>query len=350
VKINFRKRNFFMAYNIALQFEDGVTRMIACDANELVADAAYRAKINIPLDCRDGACGTCKCLCESGTYTMGVYIEDALAEDEAANGYVLTCQMKPTSHCVIQVPASSAACKAEVGTFGGRLSTIARDSKTTVSFSLQTDQPVAFLPGQYVNLQVPGSKETRSYSFSSPPHQAELSFLIRDVPDGLMSTYMRSKANANDFLTFSGPYGSFYLRPTIRPILMLAGGTGLAPFLSMLHWLKDNPTDQPIKLAYGVNTNDDLVELDKLAEIKAAMPNFDFLTCVVDGNSGHARCGYVTDHLEPNDLRDGDVDVYVCGPPPMVEGVRKWMAKVGVKPKNFLFEKFSSANETAAAA
>jgi benzoate/toluate 1,2-dioxygenase reductase component len=197
---------------------------------------------------------------------------------------------------------------------------------------------------------VPGSREMRSYSFSSPPHSAELCFLIRDVPDGLMSTYMRSKANPDDFLTFSGPYGSFYLRPTIRPILMLAGGTGLAPFLSMLLWLKDNPTDQPIKLAYGVNTTSDLVELDKLDQIKTTMPNFDYFTVVVDGNSGHARCGYVTDHLIADDLRGGDIDVYVCGPPPMVEGVRKWMAGAGVKPKNFLFEKFSSANETAAAA
>ena len=54
-----------MSYNIALQFEDGVSRIIPCDADELVCDAAYRAKINIPLDCRDGACGTCKCHCES---------------------------------------------------------------------------------------------------------------------------------------------------------------------------------------------------------------------------------------------------------------------------------------------
>lgn len=164
-----------------------------------------------------------------------------------------------------------------------------------------------------------------------------------------MSTYMRSKANPDDFLTFSGPYGSFYLRPTIRPILMLAGGTGLAPFLSMLLWLKDNPTDQPIKLAYGVNTNHDLVEVQKLDELKRLMPNFDYFTCVVDSDSGHPRQGYVTNHLAAEDLRGGDVDVYVCGPPPMVEGVRKWMADVGVKPKNFLFEKFSSANEAAAA-
>jgi benzoate/toluate 1,2-dioxygenase reductase component len=337
-----------MAYNIALQFEDGVTRVIPCEATELVADAAYRQKINIPLDCRDGACGTCKCHCESGEYEMGVYIEDALAEDEAAKGYVLTCQMRPKSDCVIRVPASAAACKTEVGAHGGKLTGITRDSATTVTFSLQAERPLAFLPGQYVNLQVPGSKETRSYSFSSAPNQAELSFLIRDVPDGLMSTYMRHKANAGDFMMFTGPYGSFYLRPAVRPLLMLAGGTGLAPFLSMLLWLKDNPTNQPITLAYGVNTQDDLVELGTLDRLKSVMPNFDYFTVMVNRESGHPRLGYVTDHLSAGQLNNGDVDVYVCGPPPMVEGVRKWMAGVGVTPKNFLFEKFSSANEAAA--
>jgi benzoate/toluate 1,2-dioxygenase reductase subunit len=201
-----------------------------------------------------------------------------------------------------------------------------------------------------VNLMVPGSKQTRSYSFSSAPNRTELAFLIRDVPDGLMSTYMRQKAQPDDFMMFTGPYGSFYLRPTVRPILMLAGGTGLAPFLSMLLWLKDHPADQPIRLAYGVNTNDDLVEVDTLNELKAALPDFDFFTCVVDRDSGHPKLGYVTNHLSGDDLHDGNVDVYVCGPPPMVEGVRKWMAGMGITPKNFHFEKFSSANETAEAA
>ena len=334
-----------MAYSIALQFEDGVTRMIRCEPEELVCDAAYRAKINIPLDCRDGACGTCKCQCESGEYEMGVYIEDALTEDEARQGYVLTCQMRPRSDCVVRVPASSAACKTEVGAHGGHLSRVDRGSPTTVTFTLKTDRPVAFLPGQYVNLQVPGSKQTRSYSFSSPPDQTELSFLIRDVPEGLMSTYMRSKAEPGDFMMFTGPYGSFYLRPTVRPVLMLAGGTGLAPFLSMLLWLKDNPTAQPILLAYGVNTNDDLVELPALDALKAAMPNFDYFTVVVDKASGHPRLGYVTDHLGPEQLHGGEVDVYVCGPPPMVEGVRRWMGAAGVTPRNFLFEKFSASSE-----
>ncbi|MPM46015.1 2-halobenzoate 1,2-dioxygenase electron transfer component [bioreactor metagenome] len=315
----------------------------------MVCDAAYGAKINIPLDCRDGACGTCKCRCESGEYEMGAYIDDALTEDEAAQGYVLTCQMRPKSDCVLQIPTSAAACKTDVGTYGARLTHIDRSSSTTVTFTVHADQPVSFLPGQYINLQVPGSKETRSYSFSSAPNQSELSFLIRDVPAGLMSTYMRNKANTGDFMMFTGPYGSFYLRPAIRPILMLAGGTGLAPFLSMLRWLRDNPTQQPILLAYGVNTNDDLVELGALDELKAVLPSFDYFTVVVDKESAHPRVGYVTDHLTPDQLNGGEVDVYVCGPPPMVEGVRKWMSNIGVTPRNYLFEKFSSANEGAAA-
>jgi benzoate/toluate 1,2-dioxygenase reductase subunit len=276
---------------------------------------------------------------------MGAYIDDALTADEAAAGYVLTCQMKPKSDCVLSVPASAAACKTEVSLHTGRLSKITRDFSTTVIFSLQAERPVFFLPGQYVNLQVPGTKEARAYSFSSVPNQTELSFLIRDVPGGLMSNHLRNQAGIGDAMTFAGPYGSFYLRPVIRPVLMLAGGTGLAPFLSMLRWIKDNPVDQPVLLAYGVNTADDLVELGTLAELKAVIPGFDYFTVVLDAHSGHSRTGYVTDHLARERLNAGNVDVYVCGPPPMVEGVRQWMAGQGLSPKNFLFEKFSSTNK-----
>jgi benzoate/toluate 1,2-dioxygenase reductase subunit len=336
------------SYTIALQFEDGVTRMIPCKPSELVSDAAYKVKINIPLDCRDGACGTCKCLCESGTYELGEYIEDAMTQDEAAARYVLTCKMRATSDCVLHVPASSHACKTRVESFAAKLTSVWRDSPTTVVFSLHTDERLQFLPGQYVNVQVPGTEESRSYSFSSAPGQSDSSFLIRDVPNGLMSTYMRNRANVGDAITFTGPYGTFYLRPTIRPILMLAGGTGLAPFLSMLRWLQDHPPLHPVRLAYGVNSNADLVELETLEALKATLPDFDYFSCVVDRTSGHPRLGYVTDHLAAEHLHDGEVDVYVCGPPPMVEGVRKWMGSAGITPKSFHYEKFSSANEAQA--
>ena len=98
-----------MSYQIALNFEDGVTRFIEATGHETVADAAYRQGINIPLDCRDGACGTCKCKAESGRYDLGDnFIEDALSEDEIAEGYVLTCQMRAESDCVIRIPGRPA--------------------------------------------------------------------------------------------------------------------------------------------------------------------------------------------------------------------------------------------------
>ena len=69
-----------MTYAIALNFEDGVTRFIDCKVGEKVLDAAFRQRINLPMDCSDGVCGTCKCRCETGVYDLGDdYIEDALS-------------------------------------------------------------------------------------------------------------------------------------------------------------------------------------------------------------------------------------------------------------------------------
>ncbi len=107
-----------MRYRIALNFEDGVTRFIDCNAGEKVLDAAYRNKVNLPMDCADGVCGTCKCRAESGTYDLGEdYIDDALTAQEAQAGLVLTCQMVPSSDCAIAVPVTSTACKTGASTF-----------------------------------------------------------------------------------------------------------------------------------------------------------------------------------------------------------------------------------------
>ena len=73
-----------MSYRVALNFEDGVTRVIQVNPMETVMDAAYRQKVNLPVDCSDGVCGTCKCHCEQGAFDLGdEYLEEALSEDEA---------------------------------------------------------------------------------------------------------------------------------------------------------------------------------------------------------------------------------------------------------------------------
>ena len=339
-----------MSHTIALQFEDGVTRFISCNPNEKLSDAAYRQKVNIPLDCRDGACGTCRGHCESGQYDMppDSYIEDALEEQDAAAGYVLACQMRPTSDCVVRIPAASAACKTGVHDFPGKIAAVEQLSASTIRFSVALDAPdqLDFLPGQYVNVTVPGTTQTRSYSFSSAPGAAHASFVVRNVPNGLMSSWLTGQAQPGQAISFSGPYGSFYLRPLQRPLLLLAGGTGIAPFLSMLDVLAAKGFSQPVRLVYAVTNDHDLVGIEQLDRIAASHPQFSYVTTVAAESSSHPRKGYATAHVEPGWMNGGDVDVYLCGPVPMVEAVRGWLDSTGVKPASFHFEKFSATNTT----
>ncbi|WP_237858482.1 benzoate 1,2-dioxygenase electron transfer component BenC [Pseudomonas sp. PGPR81] len=335
-----------MSFQIALNFEDGVTRFIEASGHETVADAAYRQGINIPLDCRDGACGTCKCKAESGRYDLGDnFIEDALSEDEIAEGYVLTCQMRAESDCVVRIPASSQLCKTEQASFQAAISDVRQLSASTIALSIKGESlnRLAFLPGQYVNLTVPGSDQSRAYSFSSLQKDGEVSFLIRNVPGGLMSSFLTSLAKAGDNMSLAGPLGSFYLRPIHRPLLLLAGGTGLAPFTAMLEKVAEQGSEHPLHLIYGVTNDFDLVELDRLHALAARIPNFTFSACVANPESHYPQKGYVTQHIEPRHLNDGDVDVYLCGPPPMVEAVSQYIREQGITPANFYYEKFAAA-------
>ena len=127
---------------------------------------------------------------------------------------------------------------------------------------------------------MPGTDQRRSYSFSSPPGTETLSFLVRDIPPGVMSTYLREKAAPGTPVEFTGPAGSFYLREIKRPLLFLAGGTGLAPFLSMLGKIAETGSAHPIHLVYGVTKDVDLVGVEQLEEFATKIPGFTFSTCV----------------------------------------------------------------------
>jgi benzoate/toluate 1,2-dioxygenase reductase subunit len=294
------------------------------------------------MDCSDGVCGTCKCRAESGSYDLGDdYIEDALTEDEKESGLVLTCQMVPESDCVIAVPASSTACKTEQSKFAATVIKVEAHNDAAIVLELDVDATApVFLPGQYVNIDVPGSGQHRSYSFSSAPGESKISFLIKKIPGGVMSTWLES-AQAGNKVELTGPLGSFYLRAVERPLLLLAGGTGLAPFLSMLEVLARANSQQKVHLIYGVTRDLDLVQVDAIDAYVAKLPNFTYSTVVAETDSTHPRKGWVTQHMPAEAVNDGNVDVYLCGPPPMVDAVRKHFDDNGVKPNSFHYEKFT---------
>ena len=331
--------------NIALNFEDGYTRIITGRDGDTVANAAFGAKINIPLDCNDGVCGTCKCRVKSGSFDMGdEYIEDAITDEEIAQGFALACQMVPKSDMVIDILASSAACKVKTETFQTAVTAIEFVSSEIVKLSVKTQngQKINYLPGQYVNIEIPNSGgKTRSYSFSGASGTDSLEFLIRLLPDGLTSNWLRDAAKIGDTVNMTGPFGSFYLRDLKAPALFFAGGTGIAPFLAMLERLDtEGGLKQPIQLFYGATTDENLVELDRLDAFKAKLP-FQYQTCVsIEKSEKHAQ-GFVTQWINKDFLGNNSYDAYICGPPPMVDAVKNATTQEQIGLHNFYMEKFN---------
>src|SRR3981081_3983632 len=196
-------------HKIALNFEDGTTQFIDADESESIADAAYPQVLNWPLDCTNGVCGTCKAFRQSGEFDPGSYIEDALSDAEAAAGYVLCCQAKAKSDMVIDILASSGACKGKPKETMAEILEVEALSAHRIRLSakpLDGALPM-FLPGQYVNVTAPNEIVTRPYSFTSAPGADVATFLIRNVPGGKMSAYLAARAKTGDRLALRDALG-----------------------------------------------------------------------------------------------------------------------------------------------
>ena len=201
-----------------------------------------------------------------------------------------------------------------------------------------------FLPGQYAKIEIPGTSESRSYSFSSAAETDTVEFLIRLLPQGLMSDFLRGDAKIGTPLNMMEPYGSFYLREITKPTLFFAGGTGIAPFLAFLEKLSGQKNvPHPIQLFYGATTDENLVELERLKKFTKTLP-FTFFTCVsIEASQIHPR-GFVTQWITKENLSESGYDIYVCGPPPMVDAVKVALEKENIEQNHFYVEKFSPTN------
>lgn len=163
-------------------------------------------------------------------------------------------------------------------------------------------------------------------------------------PVGQMSEYLRTLATAGDAIDMQGPFGCFYLRKRTRPVLMLAGGTGLSAFLGMLDNLRTSaPTGQTVTLLYGVTDAAEFCELHRLQDCAAANADFTFRTIATRAPPDcEARRGLVTDLLDEVDLNRGQLDVYVCGPPAMVAATHEAFRHRGLDARIYS-EKFSAS-------
>lgn len=337
-----------MTHSAAIVFRDGVTQFIQVGSNERLLDAAFRHGIQLPLDCREGVCATCRGRCDSGDITMDYVDDDALSEEEIRQGYMLACQTQLLSAGSFYFDIDSTLCNTRPQTYHGQVSALQLLSDTVASLeiTLDDDAPALnYLPGQYARLQVPGSDESRAYSYAcGSVTENKVRFLIRLLPTGLMSDYLRQQCQVGERLSLTAPFGAFYLRTVERPLLFVAGGTGLSAFLSMLEQLvAQGDGGQPVRLYYGVNRESEISELDRLAAFTKQLSDFSYQVVVVDpGASWSGKQGWVTDALEIEQLQQ-PFDAYLCGPPPMIDATCRWLSEHEVADHQIYFERFVSS-------
>ncbi|WP_275285854.1 anthranilate 1,2-dioxygenase electron transfer component AntC [Halomonas elongata] len=333
----------------AIVFRDGTTRFVKVDDNELLMDAAQRHGVNLPVDCREGVCGTCRCRREAGEVDVEYIDEEALSEEEVAEGHVLACQTRLlSSHASFYFDVDSSVCSVATEVHEATVSAVEQVSDAAAILEITLEDPaqaLQYLPGQYARLEVPGSDEWRAYSFAtSSVKDGKLRFLIRLLPSGVMSDYLRESAKAGDAISLEAPLGAFYLREVERPLLMVAGGTGLSAFLGMLERLEESgETDQPIRLCYGVTQEADLSELDRLDRFTETLPDFAYETVVMNPSEAwQGKKGVVCDLFDLDFLAQ-PFDTYLCGPPPMIEASKQWLEEREVGEHRVFFEKFVSS-------
>lgn len=338
-------------HKVALSFNDGRTHFIGVHSGEVLMDAALRSGLTLPVDCREGVCASCKGTCQSGEYELEYVDEDALSEGDLNKGGILACQMRVKSDCAVSFDFDSTLCSsAGPEVVEAKLSRVELLSDSTAIVHLDAgsrEGQLDFLPGQYAHLQVPGTEEWRSYSFACQPNsQNQLQLLVRLLPDGVMSNYLRDRAKPGDSISLKAPLGAFYLQQVKRPLIFVAGGTGLAAFLGMLDQMAAHPekAQQPVRLFYGVTRPQDLCELDRLKAYQQSIPDFSFHAIVMTPDEAwQGKTGVVTDLFDECHFNGGEVDAYLCGPPPMVEAVKSWLDQRNMENSRIYFEKFSAS-------
>ncbi|MEQ1246720.1 2Fe-2S iron-sulfur cluster-binding protein [Acinetobacter soli] len=318
-----------MSHSVALNFADGKTFFISVQPDELLLDAAVRQGINLPLDCREGVCGTCQGKCETGIYEQEYVDEDALSERDLAERKMLACQTRVKSNAAFYFDHHSSICNAgETLKIATTVTGVELVSETTAILHLDASghtKQLDFLPGQYARLHIPQTEDWRSYSFANRPNaQNQLQFLIRLLPDGVMSNY---------------------LREVEHPLVFIAGGTGLSAFLGMLDNIADQPNPPPVHLYYGVNTEADLCEQQRLMAYGDRIKNFSYHPIVTKASeSWIGKSGFIHEHLNKEQLDERSFDMYLCGPPPMIEAVKSWLDTHAIDQCHVYSEKFLQSN------
>lgn len=335
-----------MSFSIRLSGSD--TRFDSSPGDNLLR-AGLRAGLGLAYECNAGGCGSCKFELLSGEVEELWPEAPGISAKQRGRGHRLACQCRPLTDCEIKIrtgdafaPAIRPACF-DAEYLGWRQVTV--DIR---EFRFRGSGPARFLPGQYAMLELPGAGQWRAYSMSNQPNETgEWCFMVRRVPQGRVSALLFDQLLPGQRVRMDGPLGLAHLQPDAgRDVVCIAGGSGLAPMLSIANAAAAHPAlvGRGIAFYYGGRGPADVPAFGGWLEQPARVRTEVALSVpdLADAGGWRGERGFVHELLGRHMAGDWSAhEYYLAGPPPMTETVvRLLMVDHQVPPAQIHYDRF----------
>lgn len=318
------------------------------DGGDTLLSALIESEIFIPSACGGkGSCGYCKVNVIEGGGRFLPTESGYVSPEEQAEGVRLSCQLKVKEDMKIQIPEELF----NVKQFDYDVEFIndVTPKIKHLKLHLPEDNEIHFKPGQYIQIFTPkykGNKEEvyRAYSIaSSPKDKTSLELFIGLELHGICTTYIHNFLSAGDKLTIVGPYGDFCYQDSDKEMIMIAIGTGMAPIMSILKYMKDENINRKATFYFGARTRKDLYMIEELEALKEFLPNFELITCLsrpTEECNWDKDTGRVTDLIKKYVKDAEECEAYLCGSPVMIDSVIPLLKEKGMSEEAIMYDKF----------
>jgi CDP-4-dehydro-6-deoxyglucose reductase len=330
-------------------------RSFSAAPGQTLLDAALDAGLNLPHSCKGGSCGACRARLLAGeiVYPNGKPL--GLSDAEAAEGMILLCQVHARGDVSVETFETSPADKSEIKRLPCRIERTERWSYDVMGVFLRLPAAEAFefRPGQYIDIMLSKGRR-RSFSIASPPHDARLIELhVRRVAGGEFTDRLFAQGSQGTLLTLEGPLGHFVYRDADpsrpAPMLLIGGGTGLAPLKSIVRHVVETGVSRDMTLYWGVRGERDLYAHAALEELAARESCLRYVPVLSDPPPGWSgRRGLVHEAVLADLASLEGFEVYASGPPAMVDAIRRDFPPRGMSPSGLSFDSFDYAPDSLA--
>jgi len=318
------------------------------ESGETLLAAALHQGVGLPYGCRNGQCGSCTARLVAGRVSYPSGKIEALSGQ--ADDACLTCQAIPESDLTLQVTEIEAAAEVETKILPCRVVYKEQLNHDVVLLQLKLpeNQRLQFFAGQYLDFILRDGRR-RAFSIANAPHDDEyIELHVRHVPGGEFTDYVFDSMKEKTILRIQAPLGTFILREdSDRPIVLMGGGTGFAPIKGMIEHAFHVGVQRPMYLYWGVRAQRDLYLPDLPERWARKHANFDYIPVLSEpdgdwsGRTGFVHEAVIDDHPDMSGF-----DVYMSGPPVMVESGRMAFEAAGLSMNHMFSDAFEYATDS----